>query len=99
MLLALVLVATFDIRFVACHIYGRFSNNETQIRTKRGTYNTKRQEHLDLVKEEFKSFDPYKLDSIWAIMLDNLRSMLTSSNVSDNVINQLKTPSMREAIR
>ena len=51
------------------------------------------------MKEEFKSFDPYKLDSIWAIMLDNLRSMLTSSNVSDNVINQLKTPSMREAIR
>ena len=26
--------------------------------------------------EEFKAFNPYKLDRIWAIMFDNLRSIL-----------------------
>ena len=34
---------------------------------KQGTYNTKREEYLDLVKEEFGAFDPYKLDRIWDI--------------------------------
>ena len=37
----------------------------------------------DLVKEEFKAFDPYKLDRIWAIMIDNLRSILKSRGWND----------------
>ena len=61
---------TFDISFVTCHIFGRFSaffsSLQTQIK-KQGTYNTKREEYLDLVKEEFGAFDPYKLDRIWDI--------------------------------
>ena len=48
-----------------------------------GTYNTKRQEYLDLVIEEFKAFDPYKLDRIWAIMFDNLRSILKNRGGND----------------
>ena len=50
---------------------------------KQGTYNTKREEHLDLVKEEFGAFDPYKLDRIWAIMYDNLRSILKNRGGND----------------
>ena len=53
---------------------------QTQIK---GTYNTKRQEYLDLVKEGFKAFDPYKLDRIWAIMFDNLRSILKNRGGND----------------
>ena len=49
----------------------------------KGTYNTKRQEYLDLVKEEFKAFYPYKLDRIWAIMFDNLRSILKNRGGND----------------
>ena len=75
---------TFDIRFVNCHITAFFPSLQTQIR-KSGTYNTKRQEYLDLVIEEFKAFDSYnyKLDRIWAVMLNNLRSTLKSRGVSD----------------
>ena len=54
----------------------------TQIR-KKGAYNTKGQEYLDLAKEEFKAFDPYKLDRIWAIMFDNLRSILKNRGRND----------------
>ena len=50
---------------------------------KQGTYNTKREEYLDLVKEEFGAFDPYKLDRIWAIMYDNLRSILKNRGGND----------------
>ena len=73
---------TFDIRFVNCHITAFFSSLQTQIR-KSGAYNTKRQEYLDLVIEEFKAFDPYKLDRIWAIMFDNLRSILKNRGGND----------------
>ena len=53
-----------------------FSSLQAQI-MKQGTYcNTKREEYLDLAKEEFETFDPYKLDRIWAIMYDKLRSIL-----------------------
>ena len=55
---------------------------QTQIR-KKGTYNTNRQEYLDLVKEEFEAFDPYRLDRIWAIMFDNLRSILKNRGGND----------------
>ena len=65
---------TFDISFVTCHI---FANH------KQGTYNTKREEYLDLVKEEVGAFDPYKLDRIWAIMYDNLRSILKNRGGND----------------
>ena len=44
-----------------------FSSLQAQIE-KQGTYNTKRQERLDLVKEEFGAFDPYKLDRMWTIL-------------------------------
>ena len=70
---------TFDVSFVTCHIFGRFSDNFSSLQTqikKQGAYNTKREECLDLVKEEFGAFDSYKLDRIWAIMCDNLRSIL-----------------------
>ena len=50
---------------------------------KQGTYNTKREEYLDLVKEEFGAFDPYKLDRIWASMYDNLRSILKNRGGND----------------
>ena len=50
---------------------------------KKGAYNAKRRECLDLVKEEFKALDPYKLDKIWAIMFDNLRSILKNGGRSD----------------
>ena len=56
--------------------------SDSEIR-KSGTYNTKRQEYLDLVIEEFKAFDPYKLDRIWAIMFDNLRSILKNRGGND----------------
>ena len=59
-----------------------FLSLQTQTR-KSGTYNTKRQEYLDSVIEEFKAFDPYKLDRIWAIMLDNLRSTLKNRGGND----------------
>ena len=59
-----------------------FSSLQTQI-MKQGTYNTKREEYLDLVKEEFGAFDPYKLDRIWAIMYDNLRSILKNRGGND----------------
>ena len=59
-----------------------FSSLQTQIK-KQGTYNTKREEYLDLVKEEFGAFDPYKLDRIWAIMYDNLRSILKNRGWND----------------
>ena len=59
-----------------------FSSLQTQIR-KKGTYNTNRQEYLDLVKEEFEAFDPYRLDRIWAIMFDNLRSILKNRGGND----------------
>ena len=59
-----------------------FSSLQTQIK-KQGTYNTKREEYLDLVKEEFGAFDPYKLDRIWAIMYDNLRSILKNRGGND----------------
>ena len=38
-----------------------------------------------MVIEEFKAFDSYnyKLDRIWAVMLNNLRSTLKSRGVSD----------------
>ena len=39
--------------------------------------------YLDLVKEEFGAFDPYKLDRIWAIMYDNLRSILKNRGGND----------------
>ena len=51
---------------------------------KQGTYNTKREEYLDLVNEEFGAFDPYKLDRIWAIMYDNLRSILKNRGGNDD---------------
>ena len=40
---------------------------------------------MDLMKEEFKAFDPYKLevDRIWAIMFDNLRSILKNRGGND----------------
>ena len=43
----------------------------------------KREECLDLVKEEFGAFDPYKLDRIWAIMYDNLLSILKNRGGND----------------
>ena len=46
-------------------------------------YNTKREEYLDPVKEEFGAFDSYKLDRIWAIMYDNLRSTLKNRGGND----------------
>ena len=77
---------TLDVSFVACHVFGRFSaffsSLQTQIK-KQGTYNTKREEYLDLVKEEFGAFDPYKLDRIWASMYDNLRSILKNRGGND----------------
>ena len=76
----------FDVSFVTCHIFGRFSDNFSSLQTqikKQGTYNTKREEYLDLVKEEFGAFDPYKLDRIWAIMYDNLRSILKNRGGND----------------
>ena len=77
---------TFDVSFVTCHIFGRFSDNFSSLQTqikKQGTYNTKREEYLDLVKEEFGAFDPYKLDRIWASMYDNLRSILKNRGGND----------------
>ena len=77
---------TFDISFVTCHIFGRFSDFFSSLQTqikKQGTYNTKREEYLDLVKEEFGAFDPYKLDRIWASMYDNLRSILKNRGGND----------------
>ena len=77
---------TFDVSLVTCHIFGRFSDNFSSLQTqikKQGTYNTKREEYLDLVKEEFGAFDPYKLDRIWAIMYDNLRSILKNRGGND----------------
>ena len=77
---------TFDISFVTCHIFGRFSDFFSSLQTqikKQGTYNTKREEYLDLVEEEFGAFDPYKLDRIWAIMYDNLRSILKNRGGND----------------
>ena len=38
---------------------------------------------LRCISEEFKAYDPYKLDRIWAIMFDNLRSILKSSDGND----------------
>ena len=38
---------------------------------------------LDPAKEEFGAFDPYKLDRIWAIMYDNLRSILKNRGGND----------------
>ena len=38
---------------------------------------------LHMVKEEFGAFDPYKLDRIWAIMYDNLRSILKNRGGND----------------
>ena len=37
-----------------------------------------------MVKEEFRAFDPYKLDRIWAIMYDNLRSILKNRGGNDD---------------
>ena len=77
---------TFDISFITCHIFGRFSDFFSSLQTqikKQGTYNTKREEYLDLVKEEFGAFDPYKLDRIWASMYDNLRSILKNRGGND----------------
>ena len=77
---------TFDVSLVTCHIFGRFSDNFSSLQTqikKQGAYNTKREECLDLVKEEFGAFDPYKLDRIWAIMYDNLRSILKNRGGND----------------
>ena len=62
--------------------FSRAYSLQTQI-MKQGTYNTKREEYLDLVKEEFGAFDPYKLDRIWAIMYDNLRSILKNRGGND----------------
>ena len=39
--------------------------------------------YRDKVIEEFKAFDPYKLDRIWAIMFDNLRSILKNRGGND----------------
>ena len=36
-----------------------------------------------MVKEEFEAFDPYRLDRIWAIMFDNLRSILKNRGGND----------------
>ena len=36
-----------------------------------------------IVIEEFKAFDPYKLDRIWAIVFDNIRSILKSRGGND----------------
>ena len=59
-----------------------FSSLQTQIR-KSGAYNAKRRERLDLAIEEFKAFDPCKLDRVWAIMFDNLRSSLKNRGGDD----------------
>ena len=40
-------------------------------------------QRVTLVKEEFGAFDPYKLDRIWAIMYDNLRSILKNRGGND----------------
>ena len=59
------------------------SDSSTGENGNEGTYNTKREEYLDLVKEEFGAFDPYKLYRIWAIMYDNLRSILKNRGGND----------------
>ena len=40
-------------------------------------------QRVTLLKEEFGAFDPYKLDRIWAIMYDNLRSILKNRGGND----------------
>ena len=59
-----------------------FSSLQKRIR-KEVTYCTNREECLDLVIEQFKAFDPYKLDRIWAVMFDNLRVMFKNRDGND----------------
>ena len=74
---------TFDISFVTDEEEDDDYRRITRSQTRGKKYNTKREEYLDLVKEEFGAFDPYKLYRIWAIMYDNLRSMLKHRGGSD----------------
>ena len=59
---------TFDISFVTDEEEDDDYRRITRSQTRGKKYNTKREEYLDLVKEEFGAFDPYKLDRIWAII-------------------------------
>ena len=74
---------TFDISFVTDEEEDDDYRRITRSQTRGKKYNTKREEYLDLVKEEFGAFDPYKLDRIWAIMYDNLRSILKNRGGND----------------
>ena len=74
---------TFDISFVTDEEEDDDYRRITRSQTRGKKYNTKREEYLDLVKEEFGAFDPYKLDRIWAIMYDNLRSILKNRGWND----------------
>ena len=58
----------FDISFVTDEEDDDDYRRITRSQTRGKKYNTKREEYLDLVKEEFGAFDPYKLDRIWAII-------------------------------
>ena len=73
----------FDISFVTDEEEDDDYRRITRSQTRGKKYNTKREEYLDLVKEEFGAFDPYKLDRIWAIMYDNLRSILKNRGGND----------------
>ena len=73
----------FDISFVTDEEDDDDYRRITRSQTRGKKYNTKREEYLDLVKEEFGAFDPYKLDRIWAIMYDNLRSILKNRGGND----------------
>ena len=74
---------TFDISFVTDEEEDDDYRRIPRSQTRGKKYNTKREEYLDLVKEEFGAFDPYKLDRIWAIMYDNLRSILKNRGGND----------------
>ena len=73
----------FDVSFVTDEEDDDDYRRITRSQTRGKKYNTKREEYLDLVKEEFGAFDPYKLDRIWAIMYDNLRSILKNRGGND----------------
>ena len=73
----------FDISFVTDEEDDDDYRRITRSQTRGKKYNTKREEYLDLVKEEFGAFDPYKLDRIWASMYDNLRSILKNRGGND----------------
>ena len=72
-------ILTVCIRFAICHILATMSDSSIAENGKEFSEMQK----VTLLLHMFRAFDPYKLDRIWAIMFDNLRSILKNRGGND----------------